>query len=155
MKYATYVAALVLTLAMCAPAFAADAQPGRPAPDKPGKSVERSTVITVIHEGSDSIGSRFSTKLKELFNGSNLFTLNEKDVPKMRLILTTQNEFPSRPGIGTVYSLIWTFSQSEGHLGYLLSRDVGAIGMEDVDALAAKIVERTDGIAVKYGYLFQ
>jgi hypothetical protein len=73
----------------------------------------------------------------------------------MRLLLRTMEEFPSRPGIGSVYSITWVFSQSEGHLAYLLERDAGVLTMEGVDALTDSLVQRTDGISVKYGYLFK
>lgn len=146
---------LGLALLLSTSALAAAPAAGKPAPDSPAKTTTRQTQIAVSHEGVDSVGARLSTRLKELFNASNLFRLNEKDVPKMRIILNTQAEFSERPGVGSVYSIIWVFSQSEGHLGYLLARDIGTLSPEDVDTLAAKIVERTDGIAVKYGYLFQ
>lgn len=161
MKTAIRALALLLTLAIAVPALTAPAwaastpSAGKPTPDKPAAVSTRQTPMAVVHEGSDSVGARLSTRLKEIFNASNLFQLNEKDAPKMRILLTTQSEFPDRPNVGSVYSLIWTFSQSEGHLGYLLAREVGTLSPEDVDGLAAKIVERTDGIAVKYGYLFQ
>lgn len=149
---------LALTLALAAPALAAAPAapaPGKPTPDTPAKVTSRQTQINIVHEGSDSVGARLSTRLKELFNASNLFQLNEKDAPKMRILLNTQAEFSERPGVGSIYSIIWVFSQSENHLGYLLARDLGTLSPDEVDNLAAKIVERTDGIAVKYGYLFQ
>lgn len=135
-------------------ALAADAQAGKPVADKPAKSTERRTVVAVIHEGSDSIGARLATRLKEVFNASNLFQLNDKDVPKVRLLVTTQPEFSTRPAVGSVYSIVWIFSQSDAHLGYLLSREMGTLSMEDVDGLVNQVIERTDGIAVKYSYLF-
>lgn len=145
----------ILALSFAASAAAAEAQPGRTTPDRPAKVTERRTVIDVIHEGTDSIGARLSTRLKETFNASNLFQLNEKDTPKIRLLLNTVSEFPERPGVGSAYSLTWVFSPGENNLGYLLARDLGTLGAEDIDALTNKIVERTDGLAVKYKYLFQ
>lgn len=148
--------ALVLALCVAAPglALAAEATAGKAVADKPAKNVERRTTIAVIHEGTDSVGARLSTRLKEAFNASNLFALNDKDAPKVRLLVNTQPEFPGRPAVGSVYSVIWTFSQSDAHLGYLLAREVGTVNGEDVDALVQQLVERTDGIAVKYAYLF-
>lgn len=148
--------ALLLTLCLFTPviATAADAQAGKAVADKPAKTSERRTTIAVIHEGTDSIGARLSNRLKETFNASNLFALNDKDAPKIRLLLTTQPEFSTRPGVGSVYSAVWIFSQSDAHLGYLLAREVGTLSMEDVDNLVHQMVERTDGIAVKYSYLF-
>jgi hypothetical protein len=130
-------------------------QPAKTQPDAPIKAETRSTAVAVIHEGTDSIGARLTTRIKEKFNASNLFRLEEKDQPKMRILLNTMAEFPSRPGAGSVYGITWVFSQSEGHLPYLLARDVGVLTLEEVDALTDSLVERTDGIGVKYGYLFK
>jgi hypothetical protein len=127
----------------------------RTQPDTPAKSEARSTAVAVIHEGGDSIGARLATRIKEAFNSSNLFKLEEKDQPKLRLLLNTMAEFPSRPGAGSVYSITWAFSQSEGHLAYLLARDVGILTMDEVEALTYSLLERTDGIGVKYGHLFK
>ncbi len=129
--------------------------PAKAQPDTPAKIDARSTPVTVIHEGNDSIGARLATRLKEAFNASNLFRLEEKNAPKMRLLLNTAEEFPSRPGTGSVYSVTWIFTQSDDHLSYLLARDLGVMGMGDVDRLCYSLLERTDGIAVKYSYLFK
>ena len=40
-------------------------------------------------------------------------------------------------------------------LSFLLARELGTVNYEDVDALADKIVERSDGIAVKYRNLWK
>jgi hypothetical protein len=129
--------------------------PAKAQPDAPAAVESRSTAVAVIHEGNDSIGARLATRLKEAFNASNLFRLEEKNVPKMRLLLNTAAEFPSRPGVGSAYSVIWIFSQSDDHLSYLLARDLGVLTMDEVDAFAYGMLERTDGIGVKYGYLFK
>jgi len=154
----------VLILACSGGVFAADAagavggkmqQPAKAQPDTPVKTETRNTAVAVIHEGADSIGARLAMRLKEKFNDSNLFRLEEQDQPKIRLLLNTMEEFPSRAGVGSVYSITWVFSQSEGHLAYLLARDVGVLTTERVDALTDSLVQRTDGIGVRYGYLFR
>lgn len=89
-----------------------------------------------------------------MLNSSNLFSLTEKDTPKIRLLISTVSEFPSRPGLGSAYSVVWVFSQSEATLRHFLMREVGVLTPDEVNDLAAKIVERTDGLAVRYGYLF-
>ena len=135
------------------PALAADA--AAPVPNKPGPAVERKTPVAVEYEGTDSIGSRLATRVKEAFNSSNLFSLTEKDTPKIRVLISTAPEFPSRPGVGSAYAVVWVFSQSESTLRHYLIREVGVLTGDEVNDLAAKIVERTDGLAVRYGYLFQ
>lgn len=149
------VAALCLAAAFALPALAADPKDKAAVPDKPAQAAQRSTPVAVEFEGTDSIGSRLATRVRELFNGSNLFSLTDKDMPKIRLLISTKAEFPSRPGVGSVYSVVWVFSQSESILRHFLVREVGVLTPDEVDDLAAKLVERTDGLAVRYGYLFQ
>ncbi|MDR3361932.1 MAG: hypothetical protein LBO64_03710 [Desulfovibrio sp.] len=149
---------LFSTAAAHAAGSAAPAQTAKPAPDNPEKSVDRITVVSIQHEGSDSIGAILAMRLKERFNQSNLFTLNddeEKDIPKLRLLLSTEPEFPGRPNVGSIYSVCWVFSQGKGYLGYLLSRDLGAVNTDDIADLVNKLTERTDGIAARYGNLWK
>lgn len=133
------------------------AQPKTESPEpilnKPEKSTKRNTTISIEFEGTDSIGSKLSTRIKELMNASNLFTLTEKDSPKIRILLATMSEFSQRPSIGSVYSVIWLFSQSETTLKHFLARKIGVLTADEVDQVAAMIVEQTDTLAVRYGYL--
>ena len=144
-------------LALSVPAFTtpSDAADTKTLPNRPSDVDQRNTPVAVEMEGTDSIGARLATRLKETFNASNLFTLNSKDTPKLRVLIATAPEFPSRPSVGSAYSIVWLFSQSEGTLRHFLMHETGVVSAEDVDALAAKIAERTDGLAVRYGYLFQ
>ena len=135
------------------PAAAADE--AKPVQDKPARTAARSTAITVEHEGTDSIGARLSTRLNEQCNTSSLFTLTEKDTPKMYLILTTQSEFAERPEVGSVYSLIWAYRQQKGQLAFLLARETGTINDGGIEALVNRVLERTDGLSVKYEYLWK
>ncbi len=130
-------------------------QAAEPVPDTPAKTTQRETQISVVHTGNDNAGTRLATRLKELFNGSNLFQLNETNSPKIRVVVVSKAEFADRPNVGSIYSITWVFSQSEGHLGYLLAQEVDVLSAEDVDGVAAKLLERTDGLAVKYAYLFK
>ena len=123
-------------------------------PDKPAVTVDRTTPVFIEHEGTDTLGANLAFKLKDLFNSSSLFALTEKDTPKLKVFVTTVEEFPSRPHIASAYSLVWAFSQAEGTLSFLLFREVGVTTAEELDALAIKIAERTDGVAAKYAYLF-
>lgn len=156
--------AALLLAAFClspAPLFAAQPavpQAGKPVQDAPEKSADRTTVVNVQLDGTDSLGARLSTRLKERFNQSSLFRLNadeERDAPELRVLLNTAPEFPGRPAVGSVYGVCWVFSQGKGYLGYLLAREVGTVNAEDLDALVDKLVERTDGIAAKYGNLWK
>ena len=152
-------ALLSQTAYAAAPAQApANPQPGKPVADLPRSLTDRTTSISVISDGNDSLGSRLSTRLKERFNQSSLFRLNseeEMDSPELRLLLNTAPEFASRPGVGSIYGVCWVFSQGKGYLGYLLAREIGTVNADDLDALVDKLVERTDGIAAKYGNLWK
>lgn len=157
---------LILTLfllVLACPAFGAapppaTPQPGQPVADAPRQLTDRVTLISVVLDGTDSLGARLSTRLKERFNQSSLFRLNpeaDKDTPELRLLLNTAPEFPGRPSVGSVYGVCWVFSQGKSYLGYLLAREVGTVNSDDMDALVDKLVERTDGIAAKYSNLWK
>ncbi len=138
-----------------APYLASAAEGAVAIQDTPAKAVERSTPVTIEFDGTDSIGSRLAMRLKETFNASNLFELSEDDVPKIRVLLATKPEFESRPGVGSAYSVIWLFSQSETTLRHFLVSELGLLTPDQVDNVAATIIEKTDGLAVRYRYLFQ
>lgn len=140
------------SLILAVPAFAAPE--ASPLADKPMKMIERHTPVSVEAEGSDSLGARLSTRVKELFNSSNLFKLEETDTPKFRVLISTVPEFSTRPGVGSAYSVVWVFSLSESTLRHYLFRQVGVMTADEVNDVAAKIVEETDKIATRYSYLF-
>lgn len=159
-----FIAALLLLLACVAQTYPVNAAavpapvPGQPVEDAPKKLIDRTTAISVIMDGTDSLGARLSTRLKERFNQSSLFRLNseeESGAPELRLLLNTAPEFPARPSVGSVYGVCWVFSQGKGYLGYLLAREVGTVNADDLDGLVDKLVERTDGIAAKYSNLWK
>lgn len=163
MRYARMFLFSLAVMTLCfaaspvARAASSAAQPvaGAPVADKPvAVQADRTTAVMVEHEGTDTLGAKFAFQLKGAFNTSSLFTLSEKDAPKLKVFITTTAEFPSRPNIASAYSIVWAFSQAEGTLSFLLARDVGLVSAEELDSLVAKTAERTDGFAAKYAYLF-
>ena len=72
-----------LTWALTGAACTATPPAGKPVQDKPEKTVDRVTTVSVSLEGTDSIGARLGTKLKERFNQSSLFTLNDDEEKDM------------------------------------------------------------------------
>ncbi len=161
-RYALFIvltAMLGCGLAFPALARAAEAvpQPGITAPvaDKPAAvQADRATAVEVEHEGTDMLGAKLALELKGAFNTSSLFTLTDKDVPKLKVLISSTPEFPSRPSIASAYSIVWVFSQAEGTLSFLLAREVGLVDAGGLDALVVQTAKRTDGIAAKYAYLF-
>ena len=123
-------------------------------PDNPMPITPRNSPVSVEHEGEDALGARLSTRLKELLNGSSLFQLQEQDIPKFRILISSTSEFKDRPSVGSAYSVIWVFSLKENTLRHYLAREVGVLTPDQVDDVAAKLVERTDTLAVRYSYLF-
>lgn len=152
-----FVFGLLCSLAFASGAVFAAENPasGGVVADTPAVVSNRSTAVTVEHDGTDTIGSQLSFELKGLFNRSSLFTLSEKDEPKIRLLLSTTSEFPSRPNIASAYAAVWTFSQGEGTLSFFLAREVGLVSADEMDSLVARLAEKTDGISVRYNYLLQ
>lgn len=156
--------ALVLSLlilggvpAMPSAADAAEPVPqaGRPAKDSPAPAHARVTAVSVELDGTDSIGAQLGMRVKERFNGSSLFRLDESRKRTLRLLISTRPEFAERPHVGSVYAICWTFSEGDGYLDFLLARELGTVSAPEIDALVARILERSDGIAVKYGSLWK
>ena len=129
-------------LCMNSVAFAAD--------DAPRKA-ERRTPVVVEFEGNDSIGVALFSSLQKKINSTN--PANPTREAKFRILLSTVSEFPSRPGVGSVYAVVWTLALSEGSMEYYLVRDLGIVTPDTVDEVADRIVSRTDGVAARYGYL--
>lgn len=134
--------ALLLTVCFAAPAFAEDAAP---------RKNERRTPVIVEFEGGDALGTALFTKLKEEVNSTNPAT--PKGDAKFRILLSTAAEFPSRPGVGSVFSVVWTLALSEGSMEYYLVRDLGVVTPDTVNNVVARILSRTEGVAARYGYL--
>lgn len=112
------------------------------------------TPIAVEHEGTDSLGARLAYIIKEQFNSGTLFSLDDKDVPKLQMLIVTQPEFPSRPGVGSVYSVIWVYSERSSVLGNYLAQESGIITAENLTDISDNLTARTAGIAAKHAYIF-
>ena len=144
MKAFRFFALCVMAACLClsSQAFAADEAP---------RKTERRTPVVVEFEGNDSIGADLSASLQQKINASN--PANPTREAKFRILLSTASEFPSRPGVGSVYAVVWTLSLSEGSMEYYLVRDLGIVTPDTVDEVADRIVSRTDGVVARYGYL--
>lgn len=134
--------ALFACLCMSSAALAADEAP---------KKAERRTPVVVEFEGNDSIGVALFNSLQKKINSTN--PANPTREAKFRILLSTASEFPSRPGVGSVYAVVWTLALSEGSMEYYLVRDLGIVTPDTVDEVTDRIVSRTDGVSARYGYL--
>ena len=112
------------------------------------------TPIDILHDGTDSLGAKLAYQLKEIFNSGTLFSLSDKDEPKLQLIIVTAQEFPSRPGVGSIYCAVWTYSERPTALSNHLAQEVGIVTPENLSQLADKLASRTSGLAAKHAYIF-
>ncbi len=122
--------------------------------DAPQAVSGRTTAVAVEHEGSDAAGAKLALELKDLFNSSTLFQLTDKDTPKLKVFLSTVPEFPNRPEVGSVFAVVWVYSESERTLKHYLGREVGVVSDTTARAVAQRLGERTDRLASNYAYLF-
>ena len=134
--------ALLACLFLSSAALAADDAP---------KKAERRTPVVVEFEGNDSIGVTLFNSLQKKINSTN--PASPAREAKFRILLSTASEFPSRPGVGSVYAVVWTLALSEGSMEYYLVRDLGIVTPDTVDEVTDRIVSRTDGVSARYGYL--
>ncbi|OBQ50234.1 hypothetical protein [Halodesulfovibrio spirochaetisodalis] len=138
-----------------APKAPKNAQAAEPKKDTPTVIASRNTPIFIEQKGADNLGSMLAFELKSTCNTSSLFKMTGDDVPKITVMITTMSEFASRPKIGSVYSIVWVFSEDSNNLKYYLAQDAGIVTEENVSMLATSIADKTDQIALQYGYLFE
>lgn len=150
---------LIFSLSVCFALFVAEsglAQNATRIAKKPvTASGKRTTPISVVHGNLDALGTRFVFHLKDAVNKSSLFRLTDGDEKKIQLLVTTKEEFPSRPTIGSIYSVIWIFSAGSDVLTHYLDNEVGVITPETVSEVAEALAARTDVVASGYLYLFE
>lgn len=129
--------------------------------DSPGLAEIRAAMkanaipLSVEHAGNDTLGAKLAVQLKEAFNTGTLLALNDNDVPKLQMLVSTSPEFSSRPAAGSVYSVIWVYSERSNVLGNYLAHECGILTPEDLDGLAARLVSRTAGLTAKHAYIFK
>ncbi|MFW6142863.1 MAG: hypothetical protein ACOC39_01365, partial [Desulfovermiculus sp.] len=111
--------------------------------------------VMVEYEDMDSLGRRMVFSLRERLSSSDLFRLSGYKERKLKLFISSQDEFQGRPGLSSVYSLVWTYSYGEDVLSNYLDHQVGIIKANALDKLVETIVARTDEISMEYGYLFE
>lgn len=112
------------------------------------------TPIAVEHEGTDTLGAKLAYRLKEQFNAGTLFALHDKDAPKLQMLISSASEFPSRPGVGSVYTVIWLYSERSTVLPNYLAHESGVLTPDSLAELADKLAARTAGLAAKHSYIF-
>ncbi|MFW6055573.1 MAG: hypothetical protein ACOC9D_06670 [Thermodesulfobacteriota bacterium] len=111
--------------------------------------------VMVVYDDMDSLGRRLVFNLRERFNKSGMFRLSGYKEKKIKLIIASQEEFQDRPGLSSVYSLVWTYSYAEDVLSTYLDNQVGIVEAGQLQEVAETIAARTDEIYVQYSYLFE
>jgi hypothetical protein len=112
------------------------------------------TPIAVEHEGTDSLGAKLAYSLKEIFNSGTLFLLSDKDVPKLRILIASASEFSDRPGVGSIYSIVWLYSERSNVLSNYLAHETGVVTADTVAHIADRLAARSAGLAAKHSYIF-
>ena len=155
--YVSLLLAAIVALCLFGTAFAAE--PNKPVQTKientPAAPKSAPLPVAVELEGTDTIGAKLAFQLKESFNGSSLFTLTDKEQPKIKLLISTAPEFSERPAVGSAYVVVWVYYERSTAFASLLTREVGTVTLDDVPALVTRLVERTSGLGARYGYLFE
>ncbi|MCF8104876.1 MAG: hypothetical protein K9K64_05295 [Desulfohalobiaceae bacterium] len=111
--------------------------------------------VMVVYDDMDSLGRRLVFNLRERFNKSGMFRLSGYKEKKIKLIIVSQEEFQDRPGLSSIYSLVWTYSYAEDVLSTYLDNQVGIIEAGQLQEVAETIAARTDEIFLQYSYLFE
>ncbi|MGM0646566.1 MAG: hypothetical protein ACQESV_09255 [Thermodesulfobacteriota bacterium] len=111
--------------------------------------------IQVIHNDTDHLGIELAYNMRDAFNRSSLFELTDSTKERIKLRITTKEEFADRPYMSSVYTLIWTFSYGEDVLDTYLDTETGFVDALSVDSLAKILVAQSHDVAREYAYLFE
>lgn len=125
------------------------------APQELVKSDKVPVMVIYNNKGMDSLGRRLVFTMRERFNKSDLFRLSGYDEQKIRIVIRSQEEFEGRPGLSSVYSIVWNFSYGKDVLSSYLSSRVGFVAHDAIQDQAESLVARTDEIFTQYSYLFE
>lgn len=126
-----------------------------PAPGSVAEAkLSRVTSVALEHTGVETLGVKAALALKSALNENSLFELTEEEKPKLKILLFTQTEFPSRPGVGSLYSVIWVYSESSRVFPTFLEQEQGVITAEYLEDIVTEILRKTDGLAARYSYIF-
>ncbi len=125
--------------------------PNRSVPQK----IDLRYPVSIVYSGQDSIGMRLVLEMKEYLMKSKIFRLSTKDEKKIKIFLNTKDEFPARPGLGSVYSVVWCYSPSEDVLSTYLDSCVGVINFNQIKSTAEVIISKTDEVISQFSYLFE
>ncbi len=111
--------------------------------------------VMIVHNDTDSLGRRLIFTMRERLNKSDLFRLSGYNEKKLKIFITTQNEFKGRPGLSSIYAAAWSFSYGENLLSNFLESETGVIESNALEAQAENLVARTYEIYSQYSYLFE
>jgi len=157
-----FILVLMLVLCMSVAVFAEEKKSVPDSKNKPASEerVEQVAEVTgipvvVVHNGDDVLGGTLALKLKEHFGKSVLFKLAGEDTKSIRVNIESRSEFNERPEIGSAYSVVWTFAESEGVVPFYLKQELGLVNSRNVENGAAALMNKTDKVAVEYKYLFE
>ncbi|WP_320008180.1 hypothetical protein [Maridesulfovibrio sp.] len=150
----------ILSLGSFAAAEETKAVPNVKAKPTPAEKVEQAddksgVPVIVVHSGDDVLGGTLALKLKENFRKSVLFNLAGNNSKAVRVRIESRSEFKDRPEIGSVYSVVWTFAESEDVVPFYLKQELGISTSRSVETDASGLMNETDKIASEYKYLFE
>ncbi|GAB6112367.1 hypothetical protein [Desulfomicrobium escambiense] len=111
--------------------------------------------LDIQSRGSDQSGTLLSFKLKEEVIASRLFELTASEKKKFVLHIMSQPEFPDRPEIASIYSIVLVYQEDAGALTYYLNQYQGQVHPEAVPAEMRKILEWTYSNLKRFNYLLE
>ena len=128
-------------------------KPAQTSDSKPSEGAIGKFPVDIQARGSDQSGTLLSFKLKEEVIASRLFELTASEKKKFVLHLISQPEFPDRPGIASIYSIVLVFQEDAGTLTYFLNHYQGQVHPEGVQAEMRRILEWTYSNLKRFHYL--
>lgn len=111
--------------------------------------------LDIQSRGSDPNGTLLSYKLKEEVMAGTLFELTASEKKKFVMHVISQPEFPDRPEIASIYSIVLVYQEDAGTLTYFLNQHQGQVHAEAVPAEMRRILEWTYSNLKRFNYLLE
>jgi hypothetical protein len=130
--------------------------PAAPRPNvTPSQEETAATPIYIRDAGVDQAGIRLGFFTRETISASSQFTLSNRNERKIVIRIDSRPEFPSRPGLSSIYAATWILVEDENTVPYYLATRVGQVSPDSARSEAERIVSRTARILETFAYLFE
>ena len=102
--------------------------------------------VYVVQTGSDRVGADFALSVRERLRSAGLRSVSSRDEASLELYIVSMDEDPEYPGEGSAVSVSYIWSPGS----HFITAQMLDVGAEQVDAMAASVVDYADELIDDY-----